>query len=189
MSMVVLSVAFPFAPVGPGAVGGAEQVLWLMDRGLLERGDRSLVIACAGSGSNAVLHAIPIPDHPWGQQEKRQVYSRWSGEVLRIVRKLRPDVLHMHGLDFVEYLAEGLSQEVRTFVTLHLPVSWYPPGALARAGVAYVCVSRSQAAAMAATGSVHVIPNGIPVLTTPIRHTDVSRVLATGRRYKQVSGA
>ena len=38
MSLRVLSVAYPFAPVAPDAVGGAEAVLARLDAGLCERG-------------------------------------------------------------------------------------------------------------------------------------------------------
>ena len=37
----VLNVAFPLAPVGPNAVGGAEQVLSMLDRALVDRGHES----------------------------------------------------------------------------------------------------------------------------------------------------
>ena len=47
--LTVLSIAFPFAKVGPDAVGGAEQVLSAIDRALGRSGHRSIVIACEGS--------------------------------------------------------------------------------------------------------------------------------------------
>jgi len=37
----VLNVAFPLAPVGGNAVGGAEQVLSMLDRALVDRGHES----------------------------------------------------------------------------------------------------------------------------------------------------
>ncbi len=33
----ILNVAYPLLPVGPGSAGGAEQILYLLDRGLAER--------------------------------------------------------------------------------------------------------------------------------------------------------
>ena len=45
MNLTVLSVAFWLTAVGPGSVGGAEQILMQIDRGLVRRGHRSLVIA------------------------------------------------------------------------------------------------------------------------------------------------
>src|ERR1700760_3969171 len=45
LAMLVLEVAYPFAPVGPDAVGGAEQILTALDAGLIRAGNRSVVIA------------------------------------------------------------------------------------------------------------------------------------------------
>jgi hypothetical protein len=45
VNFTVLSVAFWLAVVGPESVGGAEQILLQIDRGLVRRGYNSLVIA------------------------------------------------------------------------------------------------------------------------------------------------
>ena len=55
MALTILQVAFPFAPVGPDAVGGAEQVLSLVERRLPRFGHRAIVLACAGSTTAAPL--------------------------------------------------------------------------------------------------------------------------------------
>ena len=47
--LTVLNVAYPLAPVGPGAVGGAEQIVAALDQALTRVGHRSLVVACQGS--------------------------------------------------------------------------------------------------------------------------------------------
>ncbi len=60
--LTVLSVAYPLAPVGPDAVGGAEQVLAMLDAALVAAGHRSLVVACAGSAAAGRL--LPIPAAP-----------------------------------------------------------------------------------------------------------------------------
>ena len=41
MKLSVVNVAYPLAPVGPDAVGGAEQILTSLDRALVESGQRS----------------------------------------------------------------------------------------------------------------------------------------------------
>ncbi len=64
----ILSVAYPFAPVGPDAVGGAEQVLSAIDRALVAAGHRSTVIACAGSDTAGTLLAH---DPPLGRDRRR----------------------------------------------------------------------------------------------------------------------
>ena len=55
MTLTVVSVAYPFAPVGPDAVGGAEQVLSTLDHALTAAGHRSLVVACEGSSVAGTL--------------------------------------------------------------------------------------------------------------------------------------
>lgn len=42
MTLRVLNVGYPFAPVGPDAVGGAEQVLADLDAALVAAGHRSI---------------------------------------------------------------------------------------------------------------------------------------------------
>ena len=59
MALTVLSIAYPFAPVGPDAVGGAEQVLSALDHALVSNGHRSLVIASEGSSTAGRLIALP----------------------------------------------------------------------------------------------------------------------------------
>jgi hypothetical protein len=53
VTTTVLSVAYPFAPVRADSVGGAEQILAAIDRGLTRAGYRSLVLACEGSQATA----------------------------------------------------------------------------------------------------------------------------------------
>src|SRR5437764_10808824 len=47
--LTVLSVGYALAPVGPAAVGGAEQILSALDQALVAAGHRSLVVAPEGS--------------------------------------------------------------------------------------------------------------------------------------------
>ena len=62
MNLTVLNVAYPLAPVGPDAVGGAEQVLTQLDYALTRAGHCSLVIAGEGSVVAGTLFATPKPD-------------------------------------------------------------------------------------------------------------------------------
>jgi glycosyltransferase involved in cell wall biosynthesis len=127
MRLKVLSVAYPFAPVSADPVGGAEQVLARLDRALVEMGAESLVLAAEGSTPRGRL--IPAPraqgDLEPGVRDRVQDAVRERLEVA--IRTHGPDVVHLHGLDFASYLpAEGPP----VLVTLHLPLSWYPPSAL-----------------------------------------------------------
>ena len=59
MTLTVLNVAYPLAPVSQDAVGGAEQVLVALDKALVEAGHRSIVLACDGSSVAGTLFAVP----------------------------------------------------------------------------------------------------------------------------------
>jgi glycosyltransferase involved in cell wall biosynthesis len=92
------------------------------------------------------------------------------------------DVVHLHGLDFIDYIP---SANVPVVVTLHLPLGWYPKEALSpRAQTYLVCVSNSQAAACPHQAGVHcVIENGVRVTSQPRARRVNNRpyVLSIGR--------
>ncbi|WP_207456271.1 glycosyltransferase family 4 protein [Azospirillum sp. SYSU D00513] len=143
MALTVLSVAYPFAPVMPDSVGGAEQVLGILDRALTAAGHRSLVIAC--EGSRVAGRLLPVP----AVRGRIDDAVRTAGHavVRRAVREALAchpvDIVHLHGIDFHAYLPQP---SVPSLVTLHLPPGWYPPEvfAAARPNMHMVCVSASQ---------------------------------------------
>ena len=49
LPLTVLSIGYTMAPVGPDAVGGAEQILAALDRALTDAGHRSIVVSNHGS--------------------------------------------------------------------------------------------------------------------------------------------
>src|SRR2546421_557563 len=53
--MTILNVAYPFAPVSPDAIGGAEQVLAMLDQGLVTGGMESIVLAAKGAFASGAL--------------------------------------------------------------------------------------------------------------------------------------
>ncbi len=59
MRLTVLSVAYPLAPVGPDAVGGAEQILHQLDYALTQAGNQSILVACEGSHAAGTLIDVP----------------------------------------------------------------------------------------------------------------------------------
>jgi hypothetical protein len=65
VSLTVPSVAQPRARVGRDAVGGAEQILTMLDRALVEAGHRSIVVACEGSHCAGTLFAVQRPAGFW----------------------------------------------------------------------------------------------------------------------------
>ncbi len=144
MRLTVLSVAFPFAPVSPETVGGAEQILGDLDRALVLSGESSLVVACEGSRTSGKLFSFPLPacellDEANKAWSRRQVQTA----IDHSLASQRVDLIHMHGLDFFEYTVPAT---IPLVVTLHLPISWYPPWIWRQyAGRAqFCCVSESQ---------------------------------------------
>jgi starch synthase (maltosyl-transferring) len=122
MPLSVLSVAYPFAPVGSDAVGGAEQVLSALDRALVAHGHRSIVIACEGSRTAGELISIPAVAGPIGDQLKQHIWGMLRRVIGETVSQRGIDLAHLHGIDFHEYLPE----HVPVLATLHLPLDWYP---------------------------------------------------------------
>ena len=126
MVLTVLNVAYPLAPVGPDAVGGAEQVLSALDRALVAAGHRSLVVACEGSEVAGTLCPIPAEPGPLDDAARQRAWAAQRRVIADCRRRWPIDVVHLHGIDFDAYLpADG-----PTLVTLHLPLGWYPAAAL-----------------------------------------------------------
>jgi glycosyltransferase involved in cell wall biosynthesis len=141
--MTVLSVAFPLAPVGPDAAGGAEQVLSQLDRALTEAGHRSIVIACQGSQTYGALLATPDPGDMLDAVAQTRARQHHREAIETALRRWPVDLIHFHGHDFNEYLpAPG----VPTLVTLHVPREWYSPDApwAGRPATYFHCVSATQ---------------------------------------------
>ena len=180
MALTVLSVAYPFACVGPGAVGGAEQVLRALDRALVAAGHRSLVVACEGSRIAGTLMPVPAPPDRIDEAAfvaRHATVRRILGEALT----RRPvDLVHLHGLDFPAYLPPP---GVPALATLHLPPDWYPPEMFvpSRPDTHLVCVSASQQRAC---------PPGARLLPHIGNGVDVDRLSArlTKRRFALTLG-
>src|SRR6185437_225768 len=126
--LTVLSVAYPFAPVGPDAVGGAEQILSRIDQALVAAGHRSLVIACAGSRMEGELLQIPAPPSDTIDDAVR---ASTHTAARRVLAANLPwvDVVHLHCLDFHAYLPPPGKP---VLITLHLPPDWYSSLAIER---------------------------------------------------------
>ena len=146
LKLTVLNVAYPFAPVGDKAVGGAEHILGDLDRALLGQGHRSLVMACEGSNAAGVLYSSPTPEGLLDGSDRTWFRSRSQAVLDRVLRTEQVDLIHMHGQDFHEYT---LPRHIPVLVTLHMPICWYPKNVWSLCGqnVWFQCVSRSQRAA------------------------------------------
>jgi glycosyltransferase involved in cell wall biosynthesis len=124
VTLTILQVAFPFAPVGPDAVGGAEQVLSLIERDLPRFGHRAVTVACAGSATQGPLQPTVLPAGPITPAVQDAVHAVHAASVAAALARFRVDLIHMHGIDFHRYLPPPGPP---VLVTLHLPPEWYPP--------------------------------------------------------------
>ena len=144
MPLTILSIAFPLAPVGVHAVGGAEQILTDLDQALVGAGHTSLVVACDGSQPAGKLFSIPLPKREvLDEASQSWCRKRFQAAIDIALSSYRVDLIHMHGLDFYEY---KLPAEIPVLVTLHMPVTWYPPEIWKRysSQVQFCCVSEAQ---------------------------------------------
>jgi glycosyltransferase involved in cell wall biosynthesis len=159
----VLSVAYPFAPVSRDAVGGAEQVLSMLDHALIEERHRSLVIAQAGSQIEGTLLSAPIKCDCIDETARSRAHHEWRRLIDYAVSHYAIDVIHFHGIDCAHYMPADAS--IPILVTLHLPLNWYEPELFKPARpVFFNLVSHSQTKRICSAWRAHaVIENGVRV--------------------------
>jgi glycosyltransferase involved in cell wall biosynthesis len=182
MSLTVLSVAFPFAPVGRDAVGGSEQVLTHLDEALAKAGHHNIVVACEGSTTKGTLVAVPRRKGILDDRARRRAQARHSKAIVEALQRWPVDVIHMHAFDFHAYLPPP---GVPVLATLHLPPDWYPEGTLypSRPDTWLHCVSQaSHAACPPSPALLDPIENGVPVEELgAVRHAKRNFALFVGR--------
>jgi glycosyltransferase involved in cell wall biosynthesis len=125
MPLTVVSLAYPFVPVGFDTVGGTEQVVAHLDEMLVRGGHRSIVVACEGSRIAGTLAATPpLPTSgPVDQSTWDWAYEVHRQTLREVLATNDVDVLHLHGVDFHKYLQDS---GPATLATLHLPPHNYP---------------------------------------------------------------
>ena len=181
MRLTILSVAYPLAPVGPDAVGGAEQILHSLDRALVEAGHTSIVVAQEGSAVAGTLVAVRRREGTLDAAAREASWRSHRAAIASALARWPVDLIHMHGIDFANYLPPAGPP---VLATLHLPPSWYPPEALfpVRPDTWLNCVSQSQQRAcrpgMPLVGPVE---NGVPVDALQARHARRRFALVLGR--------
>src|ERR1700716_1243993 len=104
MSLTILNVAYPLAPVGPDAVGGAEQILTALDEALVLAGNRSVVVACEGSVTRDVLIPTVPVQGPLDESAWALAQTRHRAAIRQALATYPVDLVHVHGLDFDQYL-------------------------------------------------------------------------------------
>ncbi len=153
----ILFIAYPLLTVSQESAGGAEQVLWTLEREMARRGAETTVAASAGSRVAGELFPTGEPcREPDGlERREREHCDRIVAFVRRRAREGRPfDLIHDQSGGFWPRAAE-VGPPV--LATLHLPRAFYPPEHFENipADVTFNCVSFSQARSFAG-------PNGLP---------------------------
>jgi glycosyltransferase involved in cell wall biosynthesis len=156
--MTVLSVAYPLMPAGPDSGGGAEQILSLLERSLVEAGHESIVVAAEGSATRSELIQTPAPTGEVTDEMRRWAQAIHLACIERVLKTRSIDLIHFHGLDFHCYIPRT---DTPVLATLHLPVAWYPRWILEARNLHLNCVSRAQAASAPGSSKLPVVVNGV----------------------------
>lgn len=178
----ILNVAFPFAAVSEDAVGGAEQVLARIERGIVDAGGNSIVVATEDSRVHGALIPVPTIKGAITPEKQQWIWRECNEAIRRAVRDYNVDLIHFHGVDFHRYLPDV---PIPKMVTLHLPTSWYPAhvfSAPRRNNALLHCVSQSQQRGCPdSDGLLPPIANGVGVPSQPPTTPKSDFVLSLGR--------
>ena len=158
----ILYVAYPLLPVSEHSAGGAEQVLWTLEREMNTRSHQTTVAACAGSQVAGKLFATGDPTEVVDQFEARSLQqAQLLLDWLRSGDGSQFDLIHDMSGGFWPH-CQNLSLPI--LATLHLPRSLYRHVNFTSipANVSFNCVSKSQTAEFNDLPSMlGVAPNGI----------------------------
>ena len=170
--MRICTVGYPFAPLGPDAVGGAEQVASALDFALVAAGHDSVVIAPEGSVVAGRLRAVPAITYDIDEARSGQ-YAR----VRVAIAETDADLIHLHGIDFSQYVPDTGT----VLATIHLPPDWYEPEVWqGRAWLNPVSAAQHRACLPSAR-LLEPVPNGVPVAALDSRHGRRGYALMLGR--------
>jgi glycosyltransferase involved in cell wall biosynthesis len=160
----ILYVAYPLLQVHDESAGGAEQILWMLEREIARSGAQTTVAASAGSRVSGELFSTGEPcTQPDDYERRRNEHEDRVVEfVRRRAREGKPfNLIHDHSGSFWKRAAEI---DAPVLATLHLPRSFYPAEVFSDVppNVSFNCVSGSQARSFAGLESLaSMVPNGI----------------------------
>ena len=178
--MRILYVSYPLLPVSPESCGGAEQMLWTLEREMNARGHQTTVAACEGS-----IVAGRLFDTGYAPDASDRFEQREAEHTMRIIEHLRWrkfDLIHDESGHFWRHAARV---DVPVLATLHLPRTFYPTeeiGNLISDNVVFNCVSQSQARSFwDVLPRVDVVQNGIAYREFPFAPKKREYLLWMGR--------
>jgi glycosyltransferase involved in cell wall biosynthesis len=151
----VLYVPYPLLTVSPESAGGAEQVLWTLEREMAHRGVSTTVAASAGSSVTGELFSTGHPCAACDDFERR--FREHQERVLELIdRRARQseafDLIHdMSG----SFWGRAAQIHAPVLATLHLPREFYSPRLFEEVApnVSFNCVSATQAKSFAGLDS------------------------------------
>jgi len=175
----LLMVAYPLLPVSAASAGGAEQILWTLERELSARGWHTTVAGCAGSSVAGDLIAtgeLPLTRDGFAEREKEH-----TERVVAACATENFDIVLDHSGHFFRHAARVKGT---VLATLHLPRSLYAEDAFdgLAPNVYFNCVSETQRLAFLDVPQVlGVVKNGIEVERFPICGRKSDYLLWLGR--------
>lgn len=157
--MTILSVAYPLLPVSSDSAGGAEQILFLVERELAAAGHESIVVAAEGSRISGKLIAAPVSNGEITDDIRKEAQHAHLCLIEEALGRYAIDLIHFHGLDFHAYIPRN---SVPKLATLHLAPDLYPPWIFDSPDIQLNCVSKTQAVALPEK-MLPVVSNGIDI--------------------------
>jgi len=152
----VLYVAYPLLTVSPDSAGGAEQVLWTLEREMAQRGVGTTVAASEGSSVTGEVFSTGDPCSTPDDFERRN--REHQERVLELIDRRTNqgeafDLIHDMSGSFWERAAQI---QAPVLATLHLPRDFYSPRLFEEVApnVSFNCVSATQAKSFAGLDTV-----------------------------------
>jgi glycosyltransferase involved in cell wall biosynthesis len=160
----VLYIAYPLLTVSDESAGGAEQVLWTLEREIARWDVLTTVAASAGSRVSGELFSTGEPCSQPDDYERR--LAEHEDKIVELVQERARagkafDLIHDMSGSFWRRAAEI---DTPVLATLHLPRSFYPAQSFENVApnVSFSCVSRSQSRSFTDLNTIlGVVPNGI----------------------------
>ena len=180
----ILYIAYPLLTVSEASAGGAEQVLWTLEREMAGRGAVTTVAASVGSRVSGELFNTGDPCSRTDDFERRN--REHQDAIIKLVcrRTLegrRFDLVHdMSG----SFWTRASEIDVPLLATVHLPRHFYPASQFENIpdNVSFNCVSESQARSFSDMKQlIGVVPNGIALDRFLPGHGDRHGLLWLGR--------
>ena len=175
----ILYIAYPLLPVSDASAGGAEQMLWTLEREMHRRGHQTTVAACAGSSvSGRLFETGDAPRQPDTYEDRNREHRE---AILNLLERESFDLIHDESGSFFGSV-DDLSFPL--LATLHLPRSFYRDvnwNALA-GNIQLNCVSRAQAHSFGEVSNfAGWVANGIALERFPLRTAKDDYLLWLGR--------